>query len=241
MNARLLTDDPPRPRGRVWATAHARGLRTVVDPSDRSTVARHTDPDNPPRPATKPPYRLFVAIGGVVVLTLVAMAIVAAIYPERAPTAAAGAATTGMPRPTVVPTTTPGRPGPPPATGTAPTGPPPLPGAVTGTYAVVHTDQELGGGRFEVRINLVNSATVAQPWVVTLAYPQRVTAVVAAWTVPGGQTPVLITSRPTFTLTGTQPIPAVSMTALWLQLTVDPGTGLDFTQCRVNATPCTYA
>jgi hypothetical protein len=29
------------------------------------------------------------------------------------------------------------------------------------------------------------------------------------------------------------------MTELWLQLTVDPGVGLQFTECRVNGTPCT--
>lgn len=183
-----------------------------------------------------------MAIGGVVLLALVTMAIVAAIYPQRAPNAAAGAATTSPQRPTVVPTTSPGRPGPPPATGPLPpTGPPPVPGAVTGTYAVIHTDQELGGGRFEVRITLLNSAMAAQPWVVTLAYPRRVTAVVAAWTVPGQQPPVLLTSRPIFAVTGYQPIPATSAIELWLQLSVDPGTGLDFTQCRVNGTPCTTA
>jgi hypothetical protein len=110
---------------------------------------------------------------------------------------------------------------------------------VTGAYAVIHTDLELDGGRVEVRITLLNSATVAQPWVVTLSYPPRVTAVVAAWTVPGQQPPILLTSRPVFTITGYQPIPATTAIELWLQLSVDPGVGIDFTQCRVNATPCT--
>ncbi|MGE5830469.1 MAG: hypothetical protein ACM30G_19200 [Micromonosporaceae bacterium] len=190
--------------------------------------------ERPPTPA-KPPYRFIVAIG-VVVLTLIAMAVVAAIYPERAPTAAAGATTTPPPR-VVAPTTPAGRPGPPPATGPLPSHVPPWPGAVTGTYAVVHTDTELGG-RFEVRISLLNSATVAQPWVVTLAYPQPVTAIVSAWTVPGRQPPVLATNRPAFTLAGDQPIPARTSIELWLQLTVEPGGGIEATQCRVNDTPC---
>src|SRR4029450_3244519 len=156
------------------------------------------------RPPAKPPYRFLVAIG-VVVLALLSMAVIAAIYPDRAPTATAGAATT-PPRPTGAPPTPARRPPPPPAPRPSDT-PAPLPGAVTGTYAVIHTDQELGG-RFEVRINLLNSVTVAQPWVVTLAYPPRVTSVLSAWTVPGQRPPLLATNRPAFTLAGDQPIPA---------------------------------
>jgi hypothetical protein len=213
-------------------------------------VGRHLVPDAPPPPKAKPPYRFLLAMGAIVVLAVVAMAVVAALYPERGPAVAdsgqdsssIGALPPPPPSPPVTLTPAPGQPS---ATQTPPAGPPPpatatspaTPGAVTGSYAVTHTDQEWGN-KFEVRISLRNSSGTEQPWVVTLEYPSRVTGFAAAWTEPGQIAPQQIVNQPLFTVSGNQPIPAGATLTVWIQLNVNPGPPVTLLSCRVNGSAC---
>jgi len=191
-------------------------------------------------------------MGGIIVLAIVAMAVVAALYPERGPAVADSSersVSVGVPPPpppqtppvgvTSAPGQTPptqtqpaGQPPPPPTTAT-----PPMPGAVTGGYAVTHTDEEWGN-KFEVRLNLSNSSGTEQPWVVTLEYPSRVTSFSAAWTDPGQAAPQQIVNQPLFTLNGSQPIPPGSTLTVWIQFNVGPGAPVTLVSCRVNGSAC---
>ena len=214
-------------------------------------VGRHLVPDEPPPPKAKPPYRFLLAMAGIVVLAIVAMALVAALYPERGPAVADSGQRPVPGAPPPPPTQTPpvavtSAPGQPPPTQTQPAGQPPppttattppAPGTVTGGYAVTHTDAEWGN-KFEVRLNLSNSSGTAQPWVVTLEYPDRVTSFGAAWTDPGQAAPQQIVNQPLFTLNGSQPIPPGSSLTVWIQFNVGPGAPVTLLSCRVNGSAC---
>jgi len=213
-------------------------------------VGRHLVPDAPPPPQAKPPYRFLLAMAGIVVIAIVAMALVAALYPERGPAVAdsgQGSAAVGAPPPPPQTPPVTSAPGQPPATQTQPAGQPqpppttattpPQPGSVTGGYAVTHSDVEWGN-KFEVRINLSNSSGSEQPWVVTLEYPERVTSFSAAWTDPGQAAPQQIVNQPLFTLSGQQTIPAGSSLTVWIQFNVGPGAPVTLVSCRVNGSAC---
>jgi hypothetical protein len=191
-------------------------------------------------------------MAGIVVIAIVAMALVAALYPERGPAVAdsgQGSAPVGAPPPPppqTPPVTVKSATGQPPPTQTQPAGQPPppttattppQPGSVTGGYAVTHSDVEWGN-KFEVRINLSNSSGSEQPWVVTLEYPERVTSFSAAWTDPGQPAPQQIVNQPLFTLSGQQTIPAGSSLTVWIQFNVGPGAPVTLVSCRVNGSAC---
>lgn len=210
-------------------------------------VGRHTVPDAPPPPKAKPPYRFLLAMGAIVILAVVAMAVVAAVYPERGPAAAdSGQDSTTVelsPPPQTPPDAVPPAPGQP--TQPAQTQPPAptttsLPrtqGAVVGSYAMTHTDGEWGN-KFEARVSLTNTSGTPQPWVVTLEYPTRVDSFAAVWVDPGQPPPGQIVNQPLFTVTGNQPIPAGATITVWMQFSVGPGAPVTLLDCRVNGSAC---
>jgi hypothetical protein len=205
-------------------------------------VGRHTVPEAPPPPKAKPRYRFLVAIGGIVFLGFVAMAVVAAMFPEVGPVASAGADNTASANPfpnLPGPSMTAGTPvatgsigGPPPVT-KKPVPPAPK-GNVTGVYSVdPATTWEQG---FQASIQLTNPTSSKQNWQVRVEYPANVTRYVISW-VNGMPAPTAQATAHGAVFTSTVPIPAGASVTLFFQFDKTAG---DFSpsQCSVNGRAC---
>jgi hypothetical protein len=208
-------------------------------------VGRHTVPEEPPPTKAKPRYRFLVALGGIVFLGFIAMAVVAAIFPDAGPVARAGAdnTTAANPFPNVPgnPTTQGPSPvvtgsigGPPPVT-KSPTKPPAAPkGNVTGVYSVdPATTWEQG---FQAQVVLTNHTSSSQNWQVRVEYPDNVTRYVISW-VNGMPAPSAQATAHGAVFTGTVPIAAGASVTLFFQFDKTAGS-FSPRQCTINGRAC---
>jgi hypothetical protein len=189
-----------------------------------------------------------VAISGIVVLAFVAMAAVAALFPENGPRAVAGADPTENPFPHL-----PGDPvGPSPSDGASPTTgtPPPRPpdtklppstgtpsGPLSGVYSLLPSRVWSDG--FQAEIMITNGGGSAQPWQVRLQYPAVVTQYVTSW-MDGYPAPVVEVTGQTVTFTGTAVIPAGRTVNLRFEFKKSAG-DFDPVSCTVNGRACAVA
>src|SRR5690349_11924285 len=112
----------------------------------------------------KQSYRFLIAIGAIVALAFLSMALVAALYPENGGAAAQGDAT--GPPPYTYPDTT-----------DAPTDTPALPGAdtlPTGDLAAVYSvpSNAVWSTGFQAQVVMRNNSGTPQGWELRLTYPQ---------------------------------------------------------------------
>ena len=219
-------------------------------------MARHLAREEEPPPRDKPRYRFLVAISGIVLLAFVAMVVVNAVFPERAPQAAAGQeepGTGGNPFPAVPgdpgltppPTIDPGATGAPPSTAatppqtstTAANPPPPQPsGPVSGVYTA---QEPYPGGDFQAQVRLTNASGSAQPWQIRLRYPDNVTGTVAIWidSYPNQPQPPAV-EQSTFVFTGSAPLAPGEVITVKLHMNAT-GEDIDPSDCSVNGRACT--
>jgi hypothetical protein len=222
-------------------------------------VGRHLVPEEPPPPKEKPRWRFLVAIGGIAMLAFIAMAAVAALFPENGPRAAAGPdATQGNPFPQLPgdplattsaapsasatpgpsaaasPTQPPG--GRPPRSTTGPTGQPPS-AQLSGVYSLLPGRVWADG--FQAEIMITNGTAAAQSWQVRLRYPTSVTRYVTSW-MDGYPAPTVDASGPTVTFTGSVTVPAGRTVNLRFEFKKTTG---DFNpvECSLNGRACTIA
>jgi hypothetical protein len=215
-------------------------------------VGRHTAQEEPPPPKEKPRWRFLVAIGGILVLAFVAMAAVAALFPENGSRAVAGADPTENPFPHL-----PGDPavtaGPSPSAGPSPNaGTPPTRGADTrpprsstaspsGPLSGVYTllPGRVWNDGFQAEIMITNGAATAQSWQVRLQYPANVTPYVTSW-MDGYPAPAVEVTGQTVTFTGTAAVPAGRTVNLRFEFKKSAG-DFDPVSCTVNGRACTVA
>jgi hypothetical protein len=215
-------------------------------------VGRHLAREEPPPPKEKPRWRFLVAISGILVLAFVAMAAVAALFPENGPRAVAGSDPTENPFPNL-----PGDPGgtvgPSPSAGPGPTVGTPLtqpPGTRPPRSAAGSSSGPLSGvysllpGRvwsdgFQAEIMITNGAATAQSWQVRLQFPSNVHQYVTSW-MDGYPAPTVEVTGQTVTFTGTGAVPAGRTVNLRFEFKKSAGT-FDPVSCTVNGRPCTVA
>ena len=215
-------------------------------------MGRHLVREEPPPPKEKPRWRFLVAISGIVVLAFIAMAAVAALFPENGSRAVAGADPTENPFPQL-----PGEPlgtvGPSPSVGASPTAgtPPNQPRGTRTPRSTADTPSgSLGGvysllpGRvwndgFQAEIMITNGGTTAQQWQVRLQYPAAITRYVTSW-MDGYPAPVVEVAGQTVTFTGTAAIPAGHTVNLRFEFKKSAG-DFDPIACTVNGRACTAA
>jgi hypothetical protein len=215
-------------------------------------VGRHTAREEPPPPKDKPRWRFLVAIGGIIVLAFIAMAAVAALFPENGPRAVAGADPTENPFPQL-----PGGPvgtvGPSPSGGTSPPGgipltqspgtrpPPPATdspaGPLSGVYSLL--PGRVWNDGFQAEIMITNGSAAAQSWQVRLQYPANVTQYRTSW-MDGYPAPAVEVTGQTVTFTGTATIPAGRTVNLRFEFKKSAG-DFDPVSCTVNGRVCTVA
>lgn len=190
-------------------------------------MGRHARAEEPPPPKNKPRYRFPIAIGAIALLAFTSMAIVAAVYPERAPQAA------------TTPVQDPGVPGNPfpelsgiPNITSGPL-PPPAVAAVAGAYQL--TQDWVDG--FIGAVQLSNSTNAPQSWQVTLVFPDNVKDLQARWISGGPGEATVSRAGQTVTFAGQQPLPAGTQIALHFQFTKAAGSP-NPRECSVNGRPC---
>ena len=194
-----------------------------------------------------------MAISAIVLLAFVAMAAVAALFPENGSRASAGADPTenpfphlpgdptvgpspsadASPSPGTRPTRTPGtKPPQPTGPGTAsPTGP------LSGVYSLL--PGRVWSDGFQAEIMITNGSTAAQSWQVTLQYPASVTQYVTSW-MDGYPAPTVQVSGQTVTFSGTAAIPAGRTVNLRFEFKKSTG-DFDPVSCTVNGRACAVA
>jgi hypothetical protein len=189
-------------------------------------VGRHSVAEEPPPPENKPGYRFPLAIGAIVLLACASMAIVAAVFPERTPRAAATTPenpAAGNPFPQL--------PGEPTITSEpASTGPS---AAVSGTFQL---SRDYDGG-FIGAVQLFNGATSAESWQVKLVFPSNVGTLQAHWISGGPGDTTVAQAGQTFTFTSQQPLAAGAKIGLSFQFGKTAGDPHP-RECSVNGTPC---
>jgi hypothetical protein len=215
-------------------------------------VGRHTAKEEQPPPKEKPRWRFLVAISGIIVLAFVAMAAVAALFPENGPRAVAGSDPTENPFPqlpggpvvTVGPTQSPGAsPSTAPATQPPGTRPPrsstvPTTGSPSGSLSGVYSllPGRVWSDRFQAEIMITNDAASTQSWQVRLQYPVTVTRYVTSW-MDGYPAPAVQVSGQTVTFTGSAAIPAGTTVNLRFEFEKSAG-DFDPVSCAVNGRTC---
>jgi hypothetical protein len=177
----------------------------------------------------KQSYRFLIAIGAIVALAFLSMALVAALYPENG-----GAAAQGEPS------------GPPaytyPDATDGPPDTPPLPNAgtlPTGDLAAVYSvpSNSVWSTGFQAQVLMRNNSGTPQGWELRLTYPQSVTAYVSSF-IDGYSAPVENSLGQQYVITSTMPIPAGQ--TIIVKIEFNRVTTADFTprDCFVNGRAC---
>jgi hypothetical protein len=232
-------------------------LQKITHLGDGCGVGRHLAREEPPPPKDKPRWRFLVAISGILVLAFIAMAAVAALFPENGPRAAAGPTENPFPHlpgdPVVtnggVPsaTATPG-----PSAGSQPTRTapartpratppgsptPPPSGQLNGVYSLL--PGRVWNDGFQAEIMITNNTSSAQSWQVRVRYPESVTQYVTSW-MDGYPAPAVQVSGQTVTFTGAANVPANTTVNLRFEFKKSGG---DFNpvECTVNGRTCAVA
>jgi hypothetical protein len=176
----------------------------------------------------KQSYRFLIAIGAIVALAFLSMALVAALYPENGGAAAQGDAT-GAPADTDPDVTDGSSPPPPPNTDTLPTG------DLAAVYSV--PSNAVWSTGFQAQVVMRNNSGTPQGWELRLTYPQSVTAFVSAF-IDGYSAPVENSLGQQYIITSTMPI-AAGQTII-VKIEFDRVTTSDFTprDCFVNGRAC---
>jgi hypothetical protein len=215
-------------------------------------VGRHLAREEPPPPKDKPRWRFLVAISGILVLAFIAMAAVAALFPETGPRAAANPTENPFPHLPGDPVATNG-PGPSatasvgPSAAPPPTRPgstrtprvtgspnPPPSGQLSGVYSLL--PGRVWNDGFQAEIMITNNTATAQSWQVRLRYPESVTQFVTSW-MDGYPAPAVEVTGQTVTFTGGANVPANTTVNLRFEF---KKSGSDFNpvECTVNGRPC---
>jgi hypothetical protein len=204
-------------------------------------VGRHAVPEESPPPKDKPRYRFVVAVSGIVLLAFASMAMVAAVFPQRAPQAQAspkdlaGSADAFPPiaasqsSPTAAPLVTTN-----PASGDATTPPAAAMGLVSGKFQLSNdwNDGFIGS------VRLSNGTSSAQAWRVLLVFPDNVKDLQARW-IAGGPGEMTVTrTGPTVTFTGQTSLAAGARLGVFFQFGKTVGSPTP-RKCSVNGRACT--
>lgn len=172
-------------------------------------------------------HRFLIAIGAILALAFLSMALVAALYPESGPASA-------QPDPNA------------PATYVYPSAPDtaspddpgaaPLAGQVLAEYEV--PDGGVWGTGFQAQVTMTNITATPQSWQLRLVYPRSVTGYVSSF-IDGYPAPSEQAADQQFILTGSVPIPAGQ--TIVLKIEFNKATTSDFTprDCVVNGQACT--
>jgi hypothetical protein len=194
-------------------------------------VGRHSTPEEPPPPKDKPRYRFVLAISAIFLLAFASMAVVAAVFPDKAPQAEAspgdpGAA--GNPFPSI----SSGSPGPvapaAPQSSTTATGP------FTGRFEV---SQDWSDG-FIGAVQLSNGTAGDKAWQVQLVFPANVGALQSRWISGGPGDSTVARTGQTVTFTGSVPLAAGAHIGIYFQFAKATGSPVP-SACSVNGGPCT--
>jgi Cellulose binding domain len=204
-------------------------------------VGRHAVPEELPPPEDKPRYRFVVAISAIFLLAFASMAMVAAVFPQRAPQAQASPddpagsgdpfppIATGQGSPTAAPLVTID-----PANGKATTPPTAAIGLVAGKFQLSR-DWKDG---FIGSVQLSNGTSSAQAWQVLLVFPNNVKDLQARW-IAGGPGEMTITrTGQTVTFTGQTSLAAGARLGVFFQFEKTVGSTTPRT-CSVNGHACT--
>jgi hypothetical protein len=204
-------------------------------------VGRHNVPVELAAPEDKPRYRFVVAFSAIVLLAFASMAVVAALFPERAPQARANPgdlAASGNPFPPI----SAGRAG----TVSAPRGRSatatpqatnPASGTTTAPVAGTFQLSQDWNNKFIGAVQLSNGTGSAQAWQVQLAFPDNVGDLQARW-ISGGPGDMTVTrAGQTVTFTGQTPLAAGAHIGVNFQFGKTAGSPTPRT-CSVNGRAC---
>lgn len=213
-------------------------------------MGKHLAREEPPPPKDKPRWRFLVAISGILVLAFIAMAAVAALFPQHGPQAVAGPETTP---PNPLPPTQVETGGPPsggaPSTSAPPTrgatqpsttrtpNPPPA-GQLSGAYSVL--PNAVWDKGFQAQVVITNKTGSAQSWQVRIVYPASVTRYVTSW-IDGHPEPHAEVSGQTVIFSGSSTVPAGATWALKFQFDKQSGGDFNPVQCTVNGRACSVS
>jgi hypothetical protein len=215
-------------------------------------VGKHLAREEPPPPKDKPRWRFLVAISGILVLAFIAMALVAALFPQHGPQAVAGPETTQPPFPPIQggPDQNPTSTGPPatstpPSRGATGTGrpsttraPKPPAGQLSGAYSVL--PNAVWDTGFQAQVVIANKTGSAQSWQVRIVYPSTVTRYVTSW-IDGHPEPHADVSGQTVIFSGSATVPAGATWALKFQFDKQSGGDFNPVECTVNGRACSVS
>jgi hypothetical protein len=202
-------------------------------------VGQHSVPEEPPPPKDKPRYRFLLAIAGIVALAFLAMAIVAAAFPEQSPAAAGPDDETGVANPfPTLPTVDTGGP-------TTVTGPASVaasrPAATRTTKAsskigAVYSPYNIWNNGFQATVTVRNRTSTPQNWQVALVFPDSVTPTENRW-VNGPSLPDVVTEGHNVVFTGTAPIAPGNELVVYFELQKSGDVTAPLV-CTVNGQTC---
>lgn len=228
-------------------------------------MGRHNVPEVLPPPKDKPRYRFVLAISAIFLLAFASMAVVAAIFPEKAPQAEAspGDPNAGNPFPVIStgPTASPGTDAvagagsgagagagagagsgatsaaPNRPGNSAPTTPPPVGKPTSGGVTGAFTVKTEWADGFIGAVNLSNATSSGQSWQIQLVFADNVGVLQSRW-IAGGPGEMTVTrTGQTVTFTGQQVLPSGAKIEVAFQFGKAAGTSAPRT-CSINGQAC---
>jgi hypothetical protein len=206
-------------------------------------VGKHSDPEQPPPPPPPHrPYRVVIALGAIVALAVLSMAIVAAIYPNGR----GAAQTTGTGSPSAseppfsgpYPTDSADPVGPPPTYAAGTAGPTTAVGGLTARYELIYRWAGAKPG-FQIRLTLTNVSGASLPWQIRLSYGGQVRRMATLW-VNGSDLPRTSRSGATYRITSTAPLPRGASIDVYAQFEAgtDDLAKISPSACEANGADC---